>query len=110
MTNRSALGEVEHLILLAIIRLGSDAYGAAIIDELETRTGREVSQAATYVALRRLREKGLVSSRTGEANTRRGGRPKRYFVVTREGIARLRDSGSALFRMWQGLDLLDEGL
>lgn len=109
MTNRSALGEFEHLILLAIIRLDTGAYGAAIVDELETRTGRDVSQGATYIALKRLQQKGLVLSRIGEANTRRGGRPKRYFAVTEEGTMRLRDSGNALFNMWQGLDALQEG-
>ncbi len=109
MTNRSALGEFEHLTLLAIIRLDADAYGAAIIDELEARTGRDVSQAATYIALKRLQEKGLVTSDLGEANADRGGRPKRYFTVTEAGLARLRESGNALFNMWRGLGTLREG-
>ena len=60
---RHTLGEFEHLTLLAILHLGDEAYGAAIIDQLEARSGREVSQAATYIALKRLEDKGLVRSR-----------------------------------------------
>ena len=106
---RAALGEFEHLILLAILHLRADAYGAAIIDELEARTGREISQAATYIALKRLEEKKLVQSDVGEANEDRGGRPKRYFSVTEHGLERLRASGDALFNMWSGLEgLLEE--
>ena len=106
---RHALGEFEHLILLAILHLRADAYGAAIIDELEARTGREISQAATYIALKRLEEKKLVQSDVGEANEDRGGRPKRYFSVTEQGLERLRTSGDALFNMWSGLEgLLEE--
>jgi DNA-binding PadR family transcriptional regulator len=58
--NRNSLGEFEHLVLLAVLRLGDSAYGVAIIDELESRTGREISQAATYIALKRLRDKELL--------------------------------------------------
>ena len=102
---RNALGEFEHLILLAILRLGPDeAYGARIIDELEERTGREVVQAAAYVALRRLREKGLIKSRIGSGTAERGDRARRYFRLTAEGRVRLRESAQALFSMWDGLD------
>lgn len=107
---RSALGEFEHFTLLAILHLSDRAYGAAIAEELEARTGRDVSQAATYIALRRLRDKGLVRSQLGESGADRGGRPRRYFGVTEEGLARLRDSGQALFSMWSGLEeLLETG-
>ena len=90
--------------MLAILRLGDDAYGVAIIDELEQRTGREVSQAATYIGLKRLRDKGLLTSRLADASPERGERARRYFTVTPLGLERLRESASALFSMWDGLD------
>jgi len=101
---RATLGEFEHLILLAILRLGDSAYGAAIIDHLEARTGREVSQAATYVVLKRLEEKGLVTSRVTGGGKERGGRAKRYFTVTAAGLGRLRAAGNAIMSMWDGLE------
>ena len=102
--SRNSLGEFEHLIMLAILRLGDDAYSVAIIDELEQRTGREVSQAATYIGLKRLRDKGLLTSRLADASPERGERARRYFTVTPLGLERLRESASALFSMWDGLD------
>lgn len=101
---RGLLGELEHLILLAIVRRGSDAYGAAIIDEIETQTGRELAHAAVYIALQRLEAKGLIASRTMKGTTERGGRAKASFVVTAAGRVRLRESASALFTMWAGVD------
>ena len=71
--SRTALGEFEHLVLLAILRLGENAYGAAIVDELEERTGRSVNQAAAYLTLRRLEEKGWVTSELGDPTPERGG-------------------------------------
>ena len=101
---RTALGELEHLILLAVLRLGRDAYGAAIIDEIEARTGRELSHAAVYIVLQRLEAKGLLSARAARGTTERGGRAKAVFTVTARGRERLRESASALFTMWDGLD------
>ncbi|MCH7717208.1 MAG: helix-turn-helix transcriptional regulator [Gemmatimonadetes bacterium] len=101
---RNALGEFEHLILLGVLRLGDQAYGVSIIDELEGRTGREVSQAATYIGLKRLRDKGLLASRLADPSPERGERARRYFTVTDSGIERLRESAAALFSMWEGLD------
>ena len=101
---RSSLGEFEHLILLAVLRLGDDAYGVSIIEEMEQRTGREISQAATYIGLKRLRDKSLLTSRLAEPSPERGERARRYFTVTPLGLERLRESASALFSMWEGLD------
>jgi len=101
---RSTLGEIEHLILLAVLRLGHEAYGAAIIGEIEERTGRDVSHAAVYIALQRLEAKKYVVSRDARGLTDRGGRAKSIFTVTSVGKARLRDSAAALFTMWDGLD------
>lgn len=101
---RNALGEFEHLILLAVLRLEAHAYGARIIEELEERTGREISQAAAYVALKRLAEKGLLESRIGSGTVERGDRERRYFRITNEGRLRLRESAHAIFSMWEGVD------
>lgn len=101
---RSTLGEIEHLILLAILRIGRDAYGAAIIAEIEARTGRDVSHAAVYIALQRLEAKSYLAARDARGTTERGGRAKTNFTVTALGRTHLRESASALFAMWDGLD------
>lgn len=101
---RNVLGELEHLILVAVVRLGDDAYGAAVIDEIETQSGREVSHAATYIAMQRLEGKGMLRGRDEAPAAGRGGRARRYFTVTDAGLEKLRDSASALFGMWQGVD------
>ncbi len=101
--SRKALGEFEHLILLAILRLGENAYGAAIVDELGEWTGRSVNQAAAYLTLRRLEEKGWIGSQLGDPTPERGGRAKRFFRLLPEGTLRLRDSRAALLSMWDGI-------
>lgn len=101
---RKSLGELEHLILLAVLRLGADAYGAAIIAEIETRTGRDVSHAAAYIALQRLEAKSWVEARVAQGTTERGGRARATYTVTEIGRERLRESASALFAMWDTLD------
>lgn len=106
---RIVLGELEHLILATIVRLGDNAYGAAIIDEIERCTGAEVSQAGAYVAMQRLERKGLIEGREGEPTEQRGGRPKRYFDLTPVGVGRLRDSARALFGVWDGIEGLLDG-
>jgi DNA-binding PadR family transcriptional regulator len=95
---------MEHLILLAVIRLGAGAYGAAVIDEIEGRTGREISHAAVYIALQRLEAKEMIEAREAHGTTERGGRAKSTFVVTDEGREKLRESAASLFTMWDGLD------
>ena len=100
---RGSLGEFEHLILLAVYRLGADAYGVPVIREVEERTGRSVTQAAAYLTLRRLEDKGFIKSRLGEPTAERGGRAKRYFEITGAGTAQLRDSRAALAKMWEGV-------
>ena len=101
--SRGSLGEFEHLILLAVYRLGADAYGVPVIREVEERTGRTVTQAAAYLTLRRLEDKGLIKSSLGKPTAERGGRAKRYFGITRDGAAQLRDSRAALAKMWEGV-------
>lgn len=101
---RGSLGEFEHLILLAVYRLGVEAYGVPVIREVEERTGRTVSQAAAYLTLRRLEDKGFIKSRLGNPTAERGGRAKRYFEITRAGTAQLRESRAALASMWEGIN------
>jgi DNA-binding PadR family transcriptional regulator len=101
---RDNLGEFEQLVLLAILQLGDDVYGVPIVDEIARRTGREVAPAAVYVTLRRLEQKGLLSSWMGEATAERGGKARRYVKVTRDGLASLRAARKALDSMWRGLD------
>lgn len=101
---RSNLGEFEHLVLLAILRLGDQAYAPAILEELEARTGRPPSPGSMYVTLDRLEEKGLLRSRLADANHERGGRPRRYVTVTPLGVRQLRASRTALLALWRGLE------
>lgn len=107
---KDLLGELEHQVLLAVVRLGEGAYSASIVLELEDRTGREVAPAAVYIALRRLEEKGLAGSVLRNASPEEGGRERRYFSVTPEGRALLRESRRRLVSLWEGLDAaLEEG-
>jgi PadR family transcriptional regulator PadR len=99
------LGELEHLILLAIVRLGPDSYGVPIVDELRKHTRRPVLRPSVYLALRRLEDKGLVRSRLGEPEARRGGRARRYFDATPTALKLLRESQRTLTSLWSGLAL-----
>ena len=101
---REALGEFEQLVLLAIVQLGDDVYGVPIVEEIERRTGRTVSAAAVYVTLRRLEQKGLLSSSMSAPTPERGGKARRCVRVTRAGREGLRASRQALDSMWKGLD------
>jgi PadR family transcriptional regulator PadR len=105
MAKRS-LGEFEQLVLLAILRVGDGAYVVPLIREIEEQTGRSASHAAVYIALRRLEEKGLVTSRLADPTPERGGRGKRYYEVHPAAIPLLRESREALLRMWDGLELV----
>lgn len=98
------LGEFEQLVLLAIAHLGDDAYGIPIVEEIERRTGRSASRGSVYVVLRRLEEKGFVSSWMGDPLPERGGKARRLVKLTAEGGRALRDARTAAERMWQGLD------
>ncbi len=101
--SHQGLGEFEQMVLLAILRLDGDVYGVRIVEEIEARTGRSVSRPAVYVTLRRLEQKGLVSSWMSEPVPERGGKPRRFVRVEAEGERLLRESRRALERMWQGL-------
>ena len=99
---REGLGEFEHRVLLAILRLGSESYSVPIVLELEGRTGKAIAPAAVYIALRRLENKGLVSSRMASGED--SGRTRRYFRVEEAGVERLQESRRELEALWDGLD------
>ena len=101
---RTALGDVEHFVLIAILHLGDDTYSVPIMEEIARRTRREVAQAAIYIALRRLEEKGLVQSHVGEATAERGGRAKRHFRLTAAGRKQLKQAREAFVQMWAGAE------
>lgn len=98
-----ALGEFEHIVLLAVLRLGEDAYGMEIRREIEERTGRDVSAGAVYATLDRLEEKRLVASERSEPTPERGGRARRIFQVTAAGSSAVREARRILARMSHGL-------
>lgn len=99
------MGEFEQLVLLAILRLDNEAYGMEVREEIEARTGREVSYGAVYTTLDRLEQKGYVAHRMGEATAERGGRAKKYFRALPEGREALRATQHALTVMWKGVRL-----
>jgi DNA-binding PadR family transcriptional regulator len=80
------LGEFEYLLIIAAARLGDDAYGAAIREEIATTTGRACSIGALYTTLDRLQKKGMLKTWMGEATPQRGGRAKRMVRVTPKGM------------------------
>ena len=98
------LGGFETILLFAVLELDEGAHGVAIRRAIEERTGRTVSPGAVHTALDRLERRGLVRSRTADAPPSRGGRPRRFYRLTREGAATLRQSHEATVRMAAGLD------
>jgi PadR family transcriptional regulator PadR len=106
MSGRDYLGEFEHIIVLALLRLEDRAYGVTVRQEIEFRTRREVSIGAVYATLDRLEAKGYVKSRRGDPTPERGGRAKRFFRVTATGITTVNRTHSALQNMTKGLNLI----
>jgi DNA-binding PadR family transcriptional regulator len=103
MRDHAYLGEFELMLLLAIVRLGDDAYGVPLSRELSALRGREVPAGSVYAALDRLELKGLVASSLGESTPERGGRAKRYFRVTDQGLRSLRETRRVLSKLWKTL-------
>jgi|SRR5580765_5247468 PadR family transcriptional regulator PadR len=96
------LGPFEQATLLALIRLGKDAYGRAVLNEVQARLRRDVSAGAVYATLDRLEDKGLVSSRLAPGTAIRGGRARRYFTPTAAGVRALNEARSAIDTLWHG--------
>lgn len=103
------LGDFEKMVLLAILQLGGESYGAPILEEIETRTGQTPSSGSLYVALRRMERRGLLSSSFGDPTPERGGRAKRFFRVQPEALRLLRRSQEIWESMAQGLGPVLEG-
>lgn len=101
---KDTLGDFEQLVLLAALRLGDEAYTVPILEEIEARTGRAPTHAAVYVAMRRLEDKGLVTSDKGQPTPERGGRAKRFFRVEPRAVELLREQRDDLLSMWEGLE------
>jgi PadR family transcriptional regulator, regulatory protein PadR len=102
--SHQGLGEFEQMVLVAIVHLRGETYAIPIVDEIERRTGRTVARAAVYVTLRRLEEKGLVSSWMSDPTPERGGKGRRYVKIEAAGARALRDARQAADQMWRGLD------
>jgi PadR family transcriptional regulator PadR len=100
---RQTLQHFELHVLLAILREQAETYSVPLVLALEKQTGRPVSQAAVFITLSRLERKGLVSSRLDESDTRR---TRRYFKLTRQGIAALKEHRVEHARLWRGLATL----
>ncbi|HEX4030997.1 MAG TPA: PadR family transcriptional regulator [Terracidiphilus sp.] len=103
MTERSYLGEFELMILLAVVRLGDEAYGVPISRELERHRGRTVSVGSVYAALERMEAKSLVASTLGDPTPERGGKAKRYFTVTKAGLRQVHETRRVLSKLWRTL-------
>lgn len=103
MPRGDLLGSLEQIVLLALMRLESNAYGMTVRREIEERTGRNISIGAVYVTLSRLEAKGYVSSSVGEPTAERGGRAKRFFRIEADGERTLRASQEAIRKMTAGL-------
>jgi PadR family transcriptional regulator PadR len=107
MRKREYLGQLELMVLLAVVRPTRDAYGVLISREIAEKSGREVALASVYAALERLERKGLVSASLGEPTAERGGRARTYFQPTVSGLQEARDSYATLKRLGSGLDELE---
>ena len=98
------LGDLEELMLLTVLRLGEEAHGGHIRDELKETAGRSVSISTVYVTLMRLEEKGYARSWKGEPTAERGGKAKRHYAVSPEGVEALESARQVRERMWKGVD------
>jgi PadR family transcriptional regulator PadR len=103
--SRESLGHFELLVLLALLRVGDDAYGVPIARAIEQSSGKPVILASVYNTLERLEEKGMIRSTIGESTPERGGRAKRYFAITIAGKREVRAAKRALTLLWRGIPL-----
>jgi DNA-binding PadR family transcriptional regulator len=103
MDKGTYLRDFELMILLVVLRLEDDAYGVPIAREIKVNGRREVSLANIYATLDNLQIKGYVSSRLADPTPERGGRAKRYFRVTAQGLKKVKETQRLLIRLWRGL-------
>jgi len=109
MAKREFMGGFELLVLLALIKLGDEAYGVPISEAIEESSRKEVAVGSVYITLERLERKGFVSSRLGEPTAERGGRAKTYFRITPKGLREVRQARRTLMTLWQGVPQLQGG-
>ena len=109
MESMSHLSDFELIVLLVLLRLGDGAYGVPIAQEMQEQTKREAKLGSIYASLERMEKKGLVVSELGEPTKERGGRAKRYFHVTKQGMRQIRETQRTLARLWKGVPELEGG-
>jgi PadR family transcriptional regulator PadR len=103
------IGQLEQLVLYTVLRLGNEAYGVRIVEELRMLKASPVSRPAVYLSLARLEQRGLLTATVGDPSPVRGGRAKRYYRVTSEGLAVVRAVRRLYLELWQGLDRVLDG-
>jgi PadR family transcriptional regulator PadR len=108
MAEQNYLGEFELMVLLTILHLGDQAYGVPLARELAVKRGRDVSVGSVYAALERLEAKKLIASHLGESTPERGGRAKRFFRVTGQGLRSVHATRDVLNQLWKSLPSLGE--
>jgi DNA-binding PadR family transcriptional regulator len=109
-SSSSNLGEFEHRVLLAVLRLGGEAYSVSVVEELEASAGRSAAQAAVFMAMQRLEKRELLESRLEEPGEDGASHVRRYFRLTDAGLAELRETRRVLNRLWSGVEhRLEEG-
>ena len=106
---RTLLTDFELMLLLAVLRLGDDAYGVSVAREIEQVAGRVVLLGAVYATMERLETGGLVTSRLGAPTPERGGRAKKLFRVTRDGVRAVKETRRALTALWTNVPVLAGG-
>ena len=109
MADETYLGELEQMVLWAVLRLDGDGYGSTILQELNELVDRRVTPGALYATLDRLEEKGMISSRLADPEPGRGGRRKRYLTVTSAGEGALERTRQEWMRIWDGMELAAGG-
>jgi len=104
MKKKKHLGELEQLVMMAVLQLKGDAYGTTILSAMSERAGRDISPGALFATIDRLEGKGLVASTLGDPTPGRGGKRKRFLTVTPDGLAALQDARAAWARMSEGIE------
>lgn len=105
---RKPLGEIEHLVLLAVLRLQGRAFALDVLRELDREAGHTVSRGTLYKSMERLEAKGLLGWEVEDGSPERGGHPRRRFTVTPAGVEELAEARSRLLNMWDGVSALLE--
>ena len=104
MSENLPLSETEHLLLVAVLRLGKTAYAVSIHDEIQSRAGITLPRGTIYITLSRLERKGFLESRFADPTPERGGKAKRYFKIRPSALRALRQTRNAFQKMWQGIE------